>query len=64
MRILWTIFLSNMDAAREGKTIGDLGYHRRLLDYQSPFFQLKFPLDHRIAGIITFLWIIKVQTFI
>ena len=22
--------------------------HRTLLDYQSPHFQLKFPLDHRI----------------
>ena len=27
-------------------------YHRRLLDYESPFFQLKFPLDHQIPGII------------
>ena len=25
-------------------------YHRRLLDYQSPYFQLKFPLDHQIPG--------------
>ena len=31
-------------------------YHRRLLDYQSPFFQLKYPLVHRIPGIIKFLW--------
>ena len=23
-------------------------YHRRHLDYQSPYFQLKFPLDYRI----------------
>ena len=30
-------------------------YHRRLLDYQSPFFQLKFPLDHWIPGIIEYL---------
>ena len=22
-------------------------YHRRLLDYQSPYFQLKFPLDYQ-----------------
>ena len=22
--------------------------HRRLLDYQSPYFQLEFPLDHQI----------------
>ena len=39
-------------------------YHRRLLDYQSPFFQLKFPFDHRIPGIIKFLWNIKVHTLI
>ena len=39
-------------------------YHRRLLDYQSPFFQLKYPLDHRIPGFIKFLWIIKAHTFI
>ena len=25
-------------------------YHRRLLDYQSPYFQLNFPLDHQRLG--------------
>ena len=27
-----------------------LRYHPRLLDYQSPYFQLNFPLGHRITG--------------
>ena len=30
-------------------------YHRKLLDYQSPFFQLIFPLDHRMPSIIEYL---------
>ena len=30
-------------------------YHRKLLYYQSPFFQLKFPLDHLLPGIIEYL---------
>ena len=25
-------------------------YHRRLFDYQSPYSQLKFPLDHQIIA--------------
>ena len=30
-------------------------YYCRLLDYQSPFFQLIFPFDHQIPGIIKYL---------
>ena len=37
-------------------------YYRRLLDYQ--FEVHLFPLDYRIPGIVAFLWIIKVHTFI
>ena len=37
-------------------------YYRRLLDYQ--FEVHLFPLDYRIPGIVKFLYIIKVHTFI